>query len=199
MLLLDQGRHYTSRLNFYNYTLKIVLCQRICVLEFTVRIDRSEFLRYDVGAWKRITQTENYMKPYEYLEHTADMGLLVQGKDLSGLLKNAAQGLFETVAVVDTIDETVSIEIHLTAESVEELFVAWLDELIFRHETEEIFFKRAVIHACSETEMSAAVYGEPVNFAKHAVYTEIKSVTYHQLEVLQKSDGSWGAQVIFDL
>lgn len=139
------------------------------------------------------------MKSYEYLEHTADMGMLVRGENLSELLRNAAQGLFETVAVIDTVDETESIEVHLTAESVEELFVRWLDELIFRHETEEIFFKRADIHGCSETEMSAAVYGESVNFDKHEVYTEIKSVTYHQLEVLQKTDGSWCAQVIFDL
>ena len=139
------------------------------------------------------------MKPYEYLEHTADMGLLVRGKNLPELLKNAAQGLLETMAVVDTIDETASIEIYLTAESVEELFVGWLDELIFRHETEEIFFKRADIHRCSETEVSATVYGESVNFDKHEVYTEIKSVTYHQLEVRQKADGSWQAQVIFDL
>ena len=139
------------------------------------------------------------MKPYEYLEHTADMGMVVRGKNLSELLMHAAQGLFETIAVVGTIDETVSIEIHLTAESVEELFVAWLDELIFRHETEEVFFKCAEIQQCCETEMSATVYGEPSNFDKHAVYTEIKSVTYHQLQVVQKGDGSWFAQVIFDL
>ena len=31
------------------------------------------------------------IKPYEYVEHTADMGLLVRGKNLSELLKNAAQ------------------------------------------------------------------------------------------------------------
>ena len=139
------------------------------------------------------------MKPYEYLEHTADMGLLVRGKSLSDLLQNAAQGLFETIAVVDTVDETDSVEIHLTAESVEDLFVGWLDELIFQHETQEIFFKRADIKACSETAVAARVYGEPVNFNKHAVYTEIKSVTYHQLQVVRQCDGSWFAQVIFDL
>ena len=139
------------------------------------------------------------MKPYEYLEHTADMGLLVRGKTLTELLRNAAQGLFETMAVVETVDAVALTEIRLTAESVEELFVRWLDELIFRHETEETFFKRADIHQCSETEVSATVYGEPVNFNKHEVYTEIKSVTYHQLEVRQKADGSWQAQVIFDL
>ena len=139
------------------------------------------------------------MKPYEYVEHTADMGLLVRGKSLPDLLKNAAQGLFKTIAVVDTVDETDSVEIHLTAESVEDLFVEWLGELIFQHETKEIFFKRADIKNCSETEVSATVYGEPANFDKHEVYTEIKSVTYHQLQVVRRSDSSWFAQVIFDL
>ena len=139
------------------------------------------------------------MKPYEYVEHTADMGLRVRGKNLSELLTNAAQGLFETIAVVDTVDETDSVKIHLTAASVEDLFVGWLDELIFQHETQEIFFKRADIHRCSERKVSATVYGEPVDFDKHEVYTEIKSVTYHQLQVVQKDDSSWFAQVIFDL
>ena len=59
-------------------------------------------------------------KPYEYLEHTADMGMVVSGKSLSELLTHAAQGLFEAIAVVGTIDEIVSVEIHLTAESVED-------------------------------------------------------------------------------
>ena len=148
---------------------------------------------------RKTVTMENNMKPYEYLEHTADMGMVVRGKDLSELLTHAAQGLFETIAVVETVDEIASIQIRLTAESVEDLFVAWLDELIFQHETKEIFFRRAAVQQCSETEVSATVYGEPANFDKHEVYTEIKSVTYHQLQVVQKSDGSWFAQVIFDL
>jgi SHS2 domain-containing protein len=164
-----------------------------------LRVDGVGLSRYDVAGEKKNSNDGDNMKPYEYLEHTADMGLLVRGKSLSELLTHAAQGLFETIAVVDTIDETETIEIHLTAESVEELFVTWLDELIFQHETKEIFFKRATVQQCSETEISATVYGEPTNFDKHEVYTEIKSVTYHQLEVLQKPDGSWRAQVIFDL
>ncbi len=139
------------------------------------------------------------MKSYEYLEHTADMGLRVFGENLYALFTNAAQGLFETIAVVETIDEIECVCIDVTAASVEELFVAWLDELNFRHETEEVFFRRARVLQCSETEISAEVYGESANFEKHQVYTEIKSVTYHQLQVAQKPDKSWVAQVIFDL
>ena len=139
------------------------------------------------------------MKPFEYIEHTADAGMRVKGDTLESLFNHAAQGLFEMIAVVDTIDETLSIDVDIAAESIEMLFVRWLDELIFRHETDEIFFKRSNIRNVSPTELSAQVFGEPTNFNKHIVYTEIKAVTYHQLYVIQNPNGIWEAQVIFDL
>lgn len=139
------------------------------------------------------------MKPFEYIEHTADAGMHVRGDTLKSLFNHAAQGLFEMIAVVDSIDETTSIEVKVEAKSVEMLLVKWLDELIFRHETDEIFFKRADIQHINANELSAHVYGEPTNFDKHIVYTEIKAVTYHQLYVRQNSSGVWEAQVIFDL
>ena len=139
------------------------------------------------------------MKPYKYLDHTADAAMRVTGDTLKTLFTNAAHGLFEMIAVTDTIDETITIDIQLTAEAVDILFVEWLDTLIFRHETEELFFKRVEIQAVSQTELSAVVHGEPTNFDKHVVYTEIKAVTYHQLSVKQTAKGDWEAQVIFDL
>ena len=139
------------------------------------------------------------MKPFEFIEHTADAGMLVRGNTLISLFTNAAHGLFEMIAVVSSIDETSIIDIHVQAETVEALFIAWLDELNFRHETEEMFFKCAEILNLSSTELSAKVYGEPTNYDKHVVYTEIKAVTYHQLYVKQNPNGDWEARVIFDL
>jgi len=138
-------------------------------------------------------------KPFEYIEHTADAGLFVRGDSLQSLFTNAAQGLFEMIAVVDTIDEKETIEVNVVADSVDMLLVTWLDELVFRHETEELFFKRVEISNICETELTAKVFGEITNYEKHVVYTEIKAVTYHQLYVKQKPDGDWEAQVIFDL
>ena len=138
-------------------------------------------------------------KPFEYIEHTADAGILVRGDSLQSLFTNAAQGLFEMIAVVETVDEIETIDVNVKSESVEMLLVTWLDELVFRHETEELFFKRVEISSISETELSAKVYGESTNYDKHVVYTEIKAVTYHQLYVRQEPDGNWEAQVIFDL
>ena len=139
------------------------------------------------------------MQPFEYIEHTADAGMRVWGENLQTLFTHAAQGLFEMIAVIDSIDETSVINIQLESESVEMLFVSWLDEIIFRHETDEMFFKRAEICSISSTELVARVYGEPTNYNKHIVYTEIKAVTYHQLYVEQKPNNTWEAQVIFDL
>lgn len=138
-------------------------------------------------------------KPFEYIEHTADAGMRVTGNSLSSLFNNAAQGLFEMMVVVDTIDETTSIDIQVNADSIEYLLVALLDELIFQHETADIFFKRTEINRISSTELVAKAYGEATDFDKHVVYTEIKAVTYHQLYVKQNSNGLWEAQVIFDL
>lgn len=138
-------------------------------------------------------------KPFEYIEHTADAGILVRGDSLQSLFTNAAQGLFEMIAVVETVDEIETIDVNVKSESVEMLLVTWLDELVFRHETEELFFKRVEISSISETELSAKVYGESTNYDKHVVYTEIKAVTYHQLYVRQEPDGNWEVQVIFDL
>ncbi len=141
------------------------------------------------------------MKRYEYLEHTGDIGIRAYGSTLEELFINAAQGLFEAIADLSTVGTTTQTEIDVSAESLEELMVVWLDELNFRHEVEEIFFQGVEIREISEApcRLTAVAYGEPVDFTKHAVYTEIKSITYHQLIVEQTPDGQWMAQVIFDL
>ena len=141
------------------------------------------------------------MKRYEYLEHTGDIGIRAYGSTLEELFINAAQGLLESIADLSTVGTTKQTQIEVSAESLEELMVAWLDELNFRHEVEEIFFQRVELRKISEApyRLVAVAYGEPVDFAKHIVYTEIKSITYHQLIVEQLPDNRWMAQVIFDL
>ena len=141
------------------------------------------------------------MQRYEYLEHTGDIGIRAYGNTLEELFINAAQGLLEAIANLSTVGTTTQIEIEVSAESLEELMVAWLDELNFRHEVEEIFFQRVEIREISEAPcwLAAVAYGEPADFTKHIVYTEIKSITYHQLIVERTLENRWMAQVIFDL
>ena len=75
----------------------------------------------------------------------------------------------------------------------------WLDELNFQHQVEQICFCRTEIREISPNRLRAIVFGEARNEDQHVVLTEIKSVTFHQLQVEQTSDGFWTAQVIFDI
>lgn len=138
-------------------------------------------------------------KRYEIIEHTADVGIRVYGETLPQLFRDAAIGMLSIIAELDSIDETVSVEVKVQSDTLEDLFVAWLSELIFQHEVQEVFWKRVEILQFDERKILAKAYGEEKNPQKHLVYTEIKNVTYHQLSVEQFTDGTWEAQVIFDI
>jgi SHS2 domain-containing protein len=99
-------------------------------------------------------------------------------------------------------------DLQVSASNLEELFVTWLDELLYLYETERLICRRFVIDDISSRDMGdsphngkklcATVFGEKVDPARHEIKTEIKSVTYHQLRV-EKTDNVWRVQVIFDV
>ena len=139
------------------------------------------------------------MKKFEYLDHTADIGIRAYGQDLKDLFENAAEAMLAVTAELDTIDEMMLIEVSVTASTLPDLMLNWLGELNFQHEVEEIFFCRTEIREISPNRLRAVVFGEDRNENRHVVLAEIKSVTFHQLQVEQASDGVWTAQVIFDI
>ncbi len=138
------------------------------------------------------------MKRYKLLDHTADIGIIVSGKDVSEAFDNAAYAMFDILADIDKVEETDSLDLQVSAASVEELLVAWLDELLYIYETERFICSRFVINDISDTSLNASVFGEKIDPTRHEIKTEIKSVTYHQLKVERPDDG-WKAQVIFDV
>ena len=138
------------------------------------------------------------MKRYKLLDHTADIGTVVSGKEISGAFADAAYAMFDILTDIDRVEERDSRNIQASAENVEELLVAWLDELLYLYETERFIGRRFVIEDMSNTGLKASVFGEKIDPDRHEVKTEIKSVTYHQLKV-EKTDDGWKAQVIFDV
>ncbi|MBM3238403.1 archease [Candidatus Poribacteria bacterium] len=139
------------------------------------------------------------MRRYEIIDHTADLGIRAYGKTLPELFENVALGMLETIADLDSIDEKREIEINAQGNTLEDLLVAFLGELLFQHEVEEILFKRVEILQFNKDNLSAVAYGEEKNPQKQVIYTAIKNVTYHQLTVEQSADGTWETLVIFDL
>ena len=138
------------------------------------------------------------VKSYEIIEHTADIGIKVKGKDLKELFKNAAAAMFDLIAErKDT--KAVSrkkIKVEEDADDLEELFVNWLNELLSLSATKELIFPAFEIKKLDKKNLKAIAMGENIN--KYKVNREIKAATYHALEIKEAESG-WQAQVIFDV
>ena len=136
-------------------------------------------------------------KDFEILNHTADVGIIAYGADMSQAFANAARGLFSLITELDDVEEVTSRDMELTASDEESLLVDWLNELVYKFDTEGIIFKRFDISQLNNTHLKARGYGEKIDSSKHKLKREVKAATYHMLEVV-KNDG-WRVQVLFDI
>jgi SHS2 domain-containing protein len=138
------------------------------------------------------------MKRFEILDHTADIGLIVYGENLKTLFENAGEAFFRLITDLKKVRRRVEKRIEIEKEDLERLMVDWLSELLYFHDVENLLFKGFKVESVGENGLKAVVKGEPFQEGVHVIKTEIKAVTYHQIEVLKKK-GSWRAQIIFDL
>ena len=135
------------------------------------------------------------MKPYEILEHTADIGIIAYGKNPEAVFINAATGMFDIIADTRRIKPREKIEIHEKADSFDELLLQWLRELLYQYSVSGIIPKEFTINKLDSTEIKATARGDK---AAPALKAEIKAVTYHELEFRQIATG-YQAKVIFDV
>ena len=136
-------------------------------------------------------------KEFEIVNHTADVGIIAYGANISQAFTNAARALFSLITELDNVDEVVYRDIELIAPDQESLLVQWLNELIYLFDTENIIFKRFDISQLNSTQLKARSYGEKVDSAKHKLKTGVKAATYHMLKV-DKTNGCQ-VQVLFDI
>jgi len=138
------------------------------------------------------------MKQFETIDISGDAGIRAFGRNLQELFSNAAAGMYSLVTELSGVAETGRIEVSAQSESVEGLLVAWLNELIFRLDAHGFVGKKVAISALSATGISATLYGEEFDPARHEQKLLVKAATYHRLSVSQKDD-HWEAEVIFDI
>lgn len=135
------------------------------------------------------------MKKYEFIEHTADIGVRVFGRNPEEVFINAASGMFSIIADTRRIKPKEQIEIRQEAAGYDELLRQWLQELLYQFSISGIIFKEFVIQMLSQNTIEAIARGEK---AQGKIKAEIKAVTYHELEFKKTKDG-YEAKVIFDV
>ncbi len=135
------------------------------------------------------------MKKYETVDHTADWALRVYGTDLGDLLTNAALGMSSLmVEHLDDIPSQLTRHCEIEGHDAESLLVAWLSELAYFAEMEQLVYSRFALSQVSSQHLSAQLSGGRVTeLQKH-----IKAVTYHDLEIAETAEGLQ-ATVVFDV
>jgi SHS2 domain-containing protein len=141
------------------------------------------------------------MKEFEIIDHTADIGIVAYGKTKREVFINAAKGMFEIIAGENRdLKENFYAKIKLEAKSLEDLLIAWLNELLYISEVKLVILNKFKIKELSDGQITAEIGGTKINHLSVRIKREVKAVTYHRLEI-KKDEGSglWSAQVIFDI
>jgi SHS2 domain-containing protein len=135
---------------------------------------------------------------YEYLDISGDAGIKATGDSLEELFVNSALGLYGLVTDPESIREETAVIIDVESHSIEGLLVGWLNELIFQLDTYGFIGRKVKILKLGDDNVSAEVTGEEFDPERHERRLLLKAATYHGLKI-EKLDGGWIAEVIFDI
>ncbi|MES0446520.1 MAG: archease [Desulfobacterales bacterium] len=135
---------------------------------------------------------------YRLIDHTADFGLHVYGSDSKELFANAAYAMFDLITDVGKLEGLDDCNIQVEGDDWPDLMVNWLRELLYFWNGKEMLVKTADILSLSESDLSAIVKFDQYAPDRHIIKTEIKAVTYHQIQVISGPSG-WDAKIIFDV
>jgi len=137
-------------------------------------------------------------KKYEFINHTADVGIKVWGESLESLFENAAYSMFDILTELDKVKVKESLGVEIEGKRTDELLADWLRNLLYKFNGEGYLLREFNIEEINKKGLKAKVRGEKLDLSRHTLKTEIKAVTYHGLEVKKTGQG-WEAQVIFDV
>jgi SHS2 domain-containing protein len=134
---------------------------------------------------------------YRFIDHTADLGIVVRGKDPKGLFRNAALALVDIVGGPTVSRPQATRNIDITGDDWPDLMVNWLREILYLWNGEACLVNDVHMKELSEKRLHAEVAMEAYQPDIHTIKTEVKAVTYHQVK-MGPIDGEWEAQIIFD-
>ena len=137
------------------------------------------------------------MKKYEHIEISGDAGLRVWGNSPEKLFEHAGLGMSELITDTSTVQDTAKKEIKLSSDSIENLFIKWLNELIFYFDAHN-FVGTSFFVSITDNHLGAEVSGGIFDQAENESRLLLKAATYNSLSI-KKTGSIWKATVIFDI
>ena len=134
---------------------------------------------------------------FEILEHTADVGIEASGDSCEEAFAAAAEGLAILLGAW-SLGEGEPRDVLVEAPDREALLVAWLDELLYLHETAEVVFGGFDVKRVGEGDLDAAVRMAP-GAGRPLEGTAVKAATFHRLSVAPEPDGTCRVRAYLDV
>lgn len=136
---------------------------------------------------------------HTYLSHTADIAFDVEADSLEELFIESFYGWLNSVVENINLNTESVIEISLSADSFEQLLVDFLNEVNFLLTVKKILCIKVESLEIDKENISLKVLMKTQNLKDESILKEeIKSVTYHQMEI-KKEKGKYYVRVVFDI
>ena len=138
---------------------------------------------------------------YKFIEHTADIAAEIEGSSLEELFSAGSDAWLNSVVEKNDFEGDDPMEIELYEKSIDELLITFLNELNYLLITRKWLYLNVqsikIFNDENGCELSAELMGIKLR-NEIEVKHEIKSVTYHQVEIINKN-GIYSTLVVFDI
>jgi SHS2 domain-containing protein len=135
---------------------------------------------------------------WEHFPHEADVGVRGVGATQAQAYEQAAMAMTAAITDLASVAPKTRLQLACVAPDAELLLVDWLNALVYEMATRSMLFSRFEVQL-QDHHLTAQVWGEAIEVARHHPATEVKGATYTALKVAQQPDGSWLAQCVVDV
>ena len=137
--------------------------------------------------------THRELAGFNEIDHTADWAVEIWAPDFAGLLVESAHAIFVLTGLRVKSEPRETRQAHLTAADRESLLVAFLSEILYLAEQENLGFDMIDLTVDRYT-LTARLDGAAIL----SQFKEIKAVTYHNLAI-RETAGRLEVTIVFDV
>ena len=131
---------------------------------------------------------------FEEISHTADWSARVWAEDLPSLFIEAARAMNSLSGTEAGNGPRVKRTFETNAPDAESLLVAFLSELVYYQEQEDLVFDTFELFEVKSDNLKVEMEGAPIASSEKA----IKAVTYHNLKI-EKTQQGFETTIVFDV
>jgi SHS2 domain-containing protein len=138
---------------------------------------------------------------FRYLEHITDAQIEAYGDSIEEAFSYAAKGTINVMFEIKHIQGTSKVDFLVEGVDYSELLFNWLERILLLITIDNKVmssFELKISKLDSKYQLTGWGMAESISISKHCYKTEIKGITYHEMEILQE-DGQYKVKFILDL